>query len=123
MYEQTYARVGVDIGGVLGESADEDDRACSVVEHEWNERAERIAVKLFRNRREHAAPPAAQIAPCLGAFVHFARRRAMSARRLPSAMQSFFSSSVIARSLVAPATWLAPYGVPPLTVEISSGSV
>jgi hypothetical protein len=33
---------------------------------------------------------------------------AVAASRLPSAVQSFFSSSLIVRSLVAPATWLAP---------------
>ena len=122
-HEQAYARIGGDILGVLGEPAYQNDRPCGVVGHAGNHGAERIAREFFGQRREHAMPKPAQIAPGVVSLAHVASLSATVASRRPSAMHSLFSSSLTARSLAAPATWLAPYGVPPVVVESSSGSV
>src|SRR5262249_5776919 len=58
------------------------------------------------------------------AEIHARSFKAISATRLPSAKQSCSSSRVSARGVGAsPATCVAPYGVPPLVVAASSGSV
>src|SRR5207302_2787793 len=45
------------------------------------------------------------------------------ARRLPCAMHSVRSSSLTGWSSARPAKWLAPYGVPPARVALSSACV
>ena len=54
---------------------------------------------------------------------HGASLAASIAMRLPSTRASAASSSLGWISSRVPATWLAPYGVPPLRVLLSSGSV
>src|SRR5687767_11240755 len=105
---------------MLGKAAHQEDRAGAVIERERHHRTEWIAAQSLRNGRERAVTMRAQIAARGARIAH--SLIVTAARRLPSAMQSLRSSSVSARSLAAPATWLAPYGVPPLVVDVSSAS-
>src|SRR5690606_16722809 len=57
------------------------------------------------------------------ARLHCASRLAISATRRPSTRARWASSSLGCGSSWAPATWLAPYGVPPVVVWLSAGSV
>ena len=107
-HQQADARIGIDILRVFRQLADQYHRPRGMIGYAGRHRAEWMAAEFFRNSGQQAVAVPAQLTPALGAYAHAASLSAVSANRLPSAMHMFFSSSVIGRSLVAPATWLAP---------------
>ena len=107
VHDQAGARIGRHILRVLGEPAHQDHRPAR-----WSSTNGTTEPNGYPPSRSTAwrarRRDAAQIAARFRSLAHPASRRAVSARRRPSAMQSCFSASSTGRSDAAPATWLAP---------------
>ncbi len=121
--QQADPGIGVDILGMLGDRADEQDDTPFMIRDVRGHRPERIARQVSGHGGEHAIVLRPQKTPCFVSLSHEDNLRAVSDKRRPSARHSLRSCSVMAFSPPVPATWLAPYGVPPLSVIASSGSV
>src|SRR4249920_1233078 len=126
--EEADAAVGLDVVRVLGQMADQYHGTPRMVGDVRQGRAIWKAGELRGMRGQHTTACSAEQLTRLSSSVassrtHRASLSATCARRRPSARHSRCSSSESGRALSMPATWLAPYGVPPLAVAVSSGSV